>query len=522
MKQGLSLLLFLIVFHGFAISPSDSLVSFSDLKFSNGFEKSAFTDYQSKGIPGTIDLFIASYQESSVCSSADIHARIDACVNALRPQIAGKPDQKKIKIIYEYLHKTFLKVFRLENSFCDVFANGEYNCVSASALFGIVFQSLDIPFQVKESPRHVYLEAFPASLKIIVETTAPEKGYMVFTDDYTKSYVQSMYKQKYITKEEMDSIPVITLFNKYFFSSEDISLIQLAGLQHFNFCLYHHEDEKFEASLEEIRKTYYIYPGDRSKYMLRQALLISTSKNSYKNMEQVKNLVALCKLNRQGDEVITNEYIKSEFARLTGLLLVNNSEFDRFDSAYHMVDQAISDSALKSKIAFDYHYELSRLGFLRGADPAYMMDHLSGAYQNGPNNANLQSIILGHFAQVLEKNKGRKSELKIMDEFTSHFSFLDENEMFNSVKANYILNLSFQYYALENGTAGDNYLRQFESFCAEKKGINPDNDFVEKAYLSGAGLYFKRGNFSRSKQIARSGLVYYPGSYRLRQMLSRY
>ena len=82
-----------------------------------------------------------------------------------------KKEKKRIKFIYDAFHDTFLKKYNSSVFFSEIFKNGNYNCVTATALYCYVFEKLDIPYKVKDLPTHVYLIAYPDLYNIKLETT---------------------------------------------------------------------------------------------------------------------------------------------------------------------------------------------------------------------------------------------------------------------------------------------------------------------------------------------------------------
>ena len=46
-----------------------------------------------------------------------------------------------------------------------------------------MIKELDIPFEVIETPRHVYLVVYPEEDKTIVESTDPKKGYRYYSEE---------------------------------------------------------------------------------------------------------------------------------------------------------------------------------------------------------------------------------------------------------------------------------------------------------------------------------------------------
>jgi hypothetical protein len=65
----------------------------------------------------------------------------------------------------------YLKYYKLDSFFPDIFSTKTYNCVNGTALFAIIFDEINIPYHILEVPNHVYLIAYPSTLKIGVEST---------------------------------------------------------------------------------------------------------------------------------------------------------------------------------------------------------------------------------------------------------------------------------------------------------------------------------------------------------------
>jgi hypothetical protein len=512
----------LLISSGLFGAAPDSLIKFNELIFKSEFEKAAIAQCIAGKSADMVDVFLTPYLKETTFDATAARQKINDCVSSLHDQVENKSDSKKVKIVYDFVHKTFFKIYKLENSFCDIFNKGEYNCVSASALYGIIFSKLGIPYQVKETPRHVYLEAYPNTGKVLIETTSPEKGYYQFSDEFAENFIKNLYKSKQISKEEMDTSQTTALFNKYYFSSENISLMQLAGLQYSNYGVYNLDKKNYPPAVDELKKAYYLYPCERNKYVLKMALLVQIGINDYSNLDQVYNLVTLCHFKNLKDDEISDEGIRSEFSRIIQSQLISNSDYAKFDSSYYLISGALTDSPLKSNIDFDYHYELARLGYLNSKGNEYELMHLEAAYAINSNNANLQSLILGHFGNIVQKSNDVTSIMNVMDSYSAKFNFLEDNTQFNAIKANCLLELSYRNYTINNLTKGDSFIKEFEDLNERQKNLAINETYVEKAYMTAAGVYFKKGNTPKSKQYVKSGLVYAPGSFGLRQMLTQY
>ena len=346
----------------FAYSEQDSsLVKFSDLSFKNDSEKNAFNQFGiSKDKSDVFELLFTSFDNMQVGEKTKALQKIDNSVAELKKSTAGKSDAKKIKIAYDYIHKEFLKVYKLKNSFIDIFQTGEYNCVSASALYALIFSKLEIPYQIKELPTHVYLIAYPNSSKIVIETTSPTKGYYQFSNSFITKYVTFLYDSKIITKEELESSNTNDLFNKHYFSSDNVSIHELAGLQYSNFAIYFMDDDITDLvkAKENAQKACFLFSSEKHRYLLKSVLMNSIEKTGYDNSENIANLALLCRYNNLKDKELNNDVIIYEFGRIIHAQLIKNSDFDLFEKSYNKIIVEIKDSLLKGEITYGYNYEL--------------------------------------------------------------------------------------------------------------------------------------------------------------------
>lgn len=519
---------FIIVFLLLLCSPhlhaetQDSLIYFNDLNFRNEFEKAVFVNYLNKQSINQMDLFMTPYKWGDSIDVTAAHLRVDECVSNLHVQIDGKTNVKKAKIVYEYVHKTFLKVFKLQNSFSDIFTKGEYNCVGATALYSVIFSRLNIPYQIKEKPHHVYLIAYPNEEKILIETTSPNDGYFAFNNDFQVKYVNNLTKQKLIAQNEIDHTSTEELFNKYYFSSENISLVQLAAFQYVNYGIYHITDKEFDGAIIELKKADLLYPCERIAFALKISVAFQIDNNNYDSLKQVANLLLLCRFNNQNDDEISDELIKNEFARLTQCQLINHSNFSRYDSSWAAVRSVIKDTLLKNDIDFTYHLETVRISYINSSDKEKELWHLKAAYDINPMNANLQALIISHLGNRFDKNDDANAAMTVLDKYGKNFSFLETNTLFNKVKGTILLEMSYRSFVTNDLQKGNSYMKSFEDLYELKKPLTIENKFVEKTYSTAAAVYFKKGNYARSKQIIQKGLYFAPESFRMQQMLREF
>ncbi len=511
----------ILTYHFISSQNKDSLIKKSDLVFKNNTEKLAFEKTENLNPDNIISLLLTSYKNENTFSSIEAEKKINNCVEDLKLKIASKPEVKKVQYIYDYVHKLFLKVYKLENSFADIFTEGAYNCVSASALYAIIFTKLNIPFNIIEAPKHVYLVAYPQSFKILIETTSPEKGYYQFNDNFVNQYIKSLYNSKLISKSEFENNTANVLFDKYYFNTKGLTLKEMVGLQYSNYAIYYLDDKKYDEAIKEIKKAYFFNNYERNKQILKTTLIYHIANNKYEKKEQVDELALLLRFNDEKDDELSNEKLKNEFLRLTETQLINNSDFNFYAESYNTIDKEINDSTLKAEITFIFHYELARLGYLNNKDTLYEMPHLRAAYLINPKNANLQSITSSFTERQLKFINNPKDIIKLLNSYSKTFDFMNDNNNFNDIKANCILELSYQSFATNDINKGENYLKEFESLMLLKTDTRANDNYIEKAYSFVAGLYYKKGNINKSKQFLKTGLQYSPDNFGLKLRLNQ-
>jgi hypothetical protein len=498
-----------------ASAENDSLLRFSDLTFKNATERNSFLEFQQKGRGSEVlDLFLGHYSNPVSYSSEEALQRIGESVREIQTATRNLNDQKKVRYIHQYIHKHYFKVYKTNNSFSDIFTRGEYNCLSGSALYAMVFDRLDIPYQVAEAPNHVFLYAYPRTHKIMIETTSPKNGYLRFSDQYIQKYLGYMSEAKLISREELESTPPGELFDRYYFSGKGLNIFELAGAQYNNYTYYHLEEENTDKALEEAKKAYYLFPGERSKYLLRSLLIQSVSNSGYKDRDDFGNLALLCRFNQQDKKEVSDEAIRQEFIRLTHEQLISRSDYEQYAAAFEQVSAAISDSSLKSRISFIYHYELGRLGYGNGRNTSLVIPHLKAAYDINPKNAELQMIIKASLLRAISEKNNLLQVLGDLQQNDLDFDFLAGDEQVNIIRANCLLELAYQAYSMGDALKGSDYLKQHEHLYTEKQ-TKAGETYIEKAYSSAATFYFRKGDKAKTRELLKTALDMAPGNFGL-------
>jgi tetratricopeptide (TPR) repeat protein len=492
----------------------DTLVQIQDLTFNSEFEKKTFEEAL---INKKEDHFSLAVANGQVLNDSDILKAKDRFYGHLKlidsDKFKAKKNDKKIKQVYDDIHKTFLSKYEIRNRFEDIFSDGNYNCVSATMLYGLAFQQLGIPFHIIEKPTHVYLVAFPDNESIVVETTAPTIGYFTPSDQFKQNYVKVLKDQKLISAKEFASTEMNALFEKHYFGEfKNIGLTELAGLQYMNDGLYYLDEEAYLQALHQFEKAYVLYPSDRVGY-----LLMLSSYNAFNTSEKTgpNHALALAKLSRYKKFGIKGDIIQAEFVKVIQDLLFDKNDQASMENYYKTFIAQVRDKELGSELSFIYYYEFGRM-FHNRSEFEEGLPYLEEVLKIKPNNADGNSLFLNCLFRSM-RNENNQKVITSLNAYGIKYPFLFKNSSFiEMLLTAYLLEFD-RSYQQNNATLGEKYRLLFEDLVKNHPDTEPDQYTLANAYSSGALYYFRKGQNSKAKAILTAGLAISPENFALKE-----
>lgn len=508
-KNLLTCLIIVLLFKAEA-SAQDSLILYKELTFSSPFEKEIFDDHFLHKKISLFKLFMAggSLLKESAIDQAE--QRFYNSITASQ-QSPHKKHERQIKNIYKHIHDTFLTKYEERNTFEEIFYNGYYNCVSATALYGLAFEHLSIPYVIREKPTHVYLIAYPQEERIIVETTSPAGGTLVIDQQFKQNYIASLKNQKLITASQAASTNVNELFDRHYFADEEnINLTALAGIQYMNEGLYLLNQKKPLDALYRMEKAYLLYPSERASFLMMNALHEAFQARKEKDLIHA---TLLARLSRYKKYSITAEMIYGEFSRVINTLLFEKNDQQSLENYYQKFLSALTDAELKKEITFIYNTECGRYHYtatrFNASIPFY-----EEALTIKPNHQEIINVFVSAIAQASRKKTNREI-IDALEAFAQKHTFLSESNVFNELLGTaYLIEFDFQY--RQNVPAeAERFRTAFENFARKNKGLSFDGYLVGQAYSAAAVYYFRKGQTSKARSLIATGLEISPGNYEL-------
>ncbi|UII21999.1 hypothetical protein [Fulvivirga ligni] len=505
-----ALITFIFSFITLFATAQDSLVYYQELSFSSELEEKAFSDFFLHGQQNYLELFMATSPLSTTGNYNVANQKIETEINSIdKEKLFKKKPEKRVKALYDQIHADFLSKYELQNNFTEIFTNGNYNCVSASALYSLFFESFEIPYAIKESPTHVYVIAYPKSARILVESTDPGGKFIVFDDRYKSDFVNRMKSAKLISEAEYNSKTVSQLFDQYYFSEEEIGLKELVGIQYSNEALYKLEKENYLGAYEDLKKSYLLYPSKKVSSMLMMVNSILLSRADYYDSTAVQQLNQLSRFKEYG---FTNDDMLAEFGRLTNDILINHTDFDRYAQAYVTLTPSFKDEELRKEVDFVFNYENGRILYNRHKY-SEALSYLEKAYNLKSDNANIEELLVANIIQQTRSQSNNIATIAFLEKRKETHPALTDNISFKSLLTVSYLVESGNSFDLNRIQDGLKYMHMFEEQYS--KDLSIDTEYIGRFYAIAATYYFKKGNTSKAKQTIEKGLEYAPGHHEL-------
>ncbi len=172
-----------------------------------------------------------------------------------RKQAKYRSEKRFLSYFFWKVHRQFLKNYRSHTTLYQLLEQGEYDCVTGTALYALLLHALDIPYQVHEFPYHVYLTVTTSKGEtVMIESTDPQHGLV------TNPREQAQRQQHY---SQTDKATDQETYQYQFAIQEQIGLTELAGLSYFNEAVEYYNQKEFQQAAYLLRKAHRLYDSPR-------------------------------------------------------------------------------------------------------------------------------------------------------------------------------------------------------------------------------------------------------------------
>ncbi len=484
--------------------------------FNSDFEKQVFKNYLNQSTVKTLDLLLAVQHPSN---AGDIEKSINDFAAGLEKKGFNKYNRKKqMKTIYDQVHSRFLKKYEEEAYFPDIFTSGNYNCVTATALYALVLDYFKIDYIIKETPNHVFLVADPNSTSYLFETTLPANGVMQFSDRFKKNYIDYLRNNKIISETEYKTNSFDDLFQKHYESSKVINPAQLAALQYYNKGIFDFNADRYALAATNFEKANLIYPSLNIRFLLSSSLqnqLVDQAEKKKYDGKTFAKFVSLNSSNAEGKQQSANH-----FKAITSEMVINRPNVPGYALFYSEFRKNVSDSVDIKEYEQIYHEILAYYNQLT-YNYEKVFYHAARAYQANPENIRNQQIVLESILNfVKESDKMDQITIDTLMNYTLEFPFLVNSDTYlRLLSFGFVLNIPKGGIKLTSDELARN-LNTMEKFGKQLLLLNTNDEVIEKLFSESAATLVRDYNYDDAERVLRKGLEIVPGSDDMKQQLS--
>lgn len=180
------------------------------------------------------------------------------CAELRRQKADFKTPKKYLKMVFQKIHRKYLRYYENYSLLGETFAKGSYDCVSGTALYALVLQELGFAYQIKESPYHAYLVVnLDDAETILLESTNPIGGLIEGKELIAET------EEKYRRQTPLKNDIPLSHFTR------DITLKQLAGLHYYNEAVTYFNRQDYKVARKILQKALVLYAEDRIYTLLQ-------------------------------------------------------------------------------------------------------------------------------------------------------------------------------------------------------------------------------------------------------------
>lgn len=480
--------------------------------FSSSYEARILSHRKTAAIS---DLLIASGEGVDDERAAAIQRQIQTFYDLLEEKrVSSKPPEKQVKIVFDIAHSIYLGTYVEDADFCSIFSRRQYNCVSATALIALAFKEYNIPFEIVQLPTHVYLVAYPNSLNIHVESTAPSNGYYSPSPADMQRVIENLVNLHFLSQADVDKAGVDKAYNMFFYGEEFMTLPDLAGVLYYNKAVVAYQQGDLNLARTDCLKASWLFPSKRVEFLHVAILEALLSKTTLSDMKDIALLADYAKTGR-----FTEAQMDNACRMIVSKSLLEQSRVGYVDSAFSYLKNNVSDTAMRSTIEKIKRMGLAIFYFNKGQIDQ-SLQWAQDALAVDPNNAEVRSVLTNCIVRNSALKVGDPKEYLKLSAYLEQFPFLGDNPTFMSLLGVSVARNAYEGFLRNDVSTGTSYLNRLEKM-SDSLGDNfsIDPDLYALVYAEEGAYYYRQHDYKKAKDILNKALVKFPDDNELKVRL---
>lgn len=501
------LILILCIAHINIALASDSIKIVNPV-YASSLEKSLFEDYiQNK----KTDAFLMSLYLDTTLSkttSQQYLTQIQNFIDENEDKIQKMTSEKsKINFITKVANKEYLKNFDNIANTSDLFKNGKFNLISAWVFYSYVFEKLKIPYTVNDVKGSFSFIAYPSSSAISIKFK--KLTFLDFQPDQEliNLFMDFLLDSKIISKSELSKKGIEGAFNEHYYSSSNLSQIDLVGLQYFNNAVENINKQDFRNAVNNLEKSYILSKSDRTLFALNQTLIEIVQEDSFSDFD---NMDYFSKLVTYARSVSVQDYVKAKFSLITNDYLVTSNRIDLYDKIYNRLDTDVENKEMKKQIADIYHTNKARY-FIMKQEYENSWSSITKGYKNNPENLETIELMQQLFLELSSKKLRSTDFENYFFPKIKEYPILTKNDKILSMGGFFYAQKIHDQYFYDDKVSGDKTMEELENYL-KQYNYQPNSFIIGISFGEAASYYYRKHDHKKCKAILDRGLEISPGN----------
>ncbi|WP_143094863.1 hypothetical protein [Bizionia echini] len=490
-----------------------SLTATFSQSFNSSFEEEIFKSYKRDSI--NYNFFKSMFAIDSLANN-NLVLKYQDRINTLlktfpEKENKEKKEQKRIKFIYDEIHSAFFNKYKLDSYFNDLFEDGTYNCVTASALYAYAFDELQIPYHIKETPTHVFIIAYPETYKIYLETTVPgEYGFIVPKESEIIKVIDELISYKLITKEEVLKKGYMKFYEDLYYGHEFVNKNALVGMQYYNRGLSYLDIEDYDKAINNLRKSKIFFSSPLIKPIIKTIMFDKINElefNSFEDIDYLLELIAIA--NYPEDYSLKN--LESSLFKLVNHD-DNTNEF--IEASVEKFNTIKEDDVRNTALEFLYEYLAKQAGTDENLDDA--LKYSDKIINLNPNSKIAQKIIEYVCFKKIALSTLNKATLNELENNVDKYPFIKSNNRYHIALAHLYGNISLDSFGDKDIESAHLYLKKLEDLLDNNDITNEiSKKLISNLYTKAGNYYYYKEQHKSAFTIYSKGLSYAPNDHEL-------
>ena len=494
-----------LLFSVVSYAQTDSIITYSNLKFHSDLEQIAF-DHLTRLHTDTLNAFLGVNENLSTSDFEKAHQSFNDLIKGLEVKNFGKKSVKvKLKLIFAAIKKKCQITYDRDGTVATALLNGTFNEWSVTPIAAMLLDHFQIPYTLLYSSNQLRLVVNFGPNEVTLDANNPYPIVFDYPFEYQQRYVEFMHTIGRLTDSDMRQRSVNELFEEYSKKEQKISITQLLGLEYYNLSNTLSKLGNYAACLLPAQKGYYVYPLPETGIVLLNGLSEKMNHFAINTSTDIDYLIQFCRASGI-DAVKTSTYISNLFTKM----LQDPEKVPLCDSVFNRLMLQTKDQKVIDEVGFTYNVMRINQKNLSYKD-LFFADMAASIQPNNKELCKYAEFILVDFLGKIEDEQTRKDSIESL---SNKLKSKRAQETLKAQRMALLLNMAKEAYGDRKLADGERLLQEFEASCpppVKNEGLLHD---IELAYydMAVAVYWSNKQDYAANALMIQRGLKYVPDS----------